>query len=211
VDAAGGVPQPVVRGLAEPEGIAVRPDGRLIVVEQKTNRLWLADPPTGDKTLLRQLENTTGKDGVDGIAIDPRDGRILVPDSPNGRLLALDPDGSHLQVLATGFVRPTGVALLPDGDWLVADEFGNALIRVTPDGRKRRLVGLYQPDDVVVDADGMAYANGLNGIIYRVDPATGAATRLLTGLILPHGLGLDSQGRVVVAEAGRNRLFRIEP
>ena len=210
MDSAGGAPQPVVRGLREPEGIAVRPDGQLVIVEQATNRIWLGDPQTGAKTLLRQLVNTTGQDGVDGIALD-NDGSILVPDSPNGRLLALSADGATLRVLASGFRRPTGAVRLPDGDLLVAEEFGNALDRVTPAGHSTSIATLYQPDDVVLGQDGMAYVNTLDGKIYRIDPQSGTKTVLISGLKLPHGIGIDLQGRVIVAEATRNRIFRLEP
>jgi len=210
IDPAGGAPQPMIRGLREPEGIAVRADGQLVIVEQATNRIWLGNPQTGAKTLLRQLVNTSGQDGVDGIALDS-DGSILVPDSPNGRLLAVSADGATQRVLASGFRRPTGVVRLPDGDLLVADEFGNALDRVTPAGHSSTVATLYQPDDVVLGLDGMAYVNTLDGKIYRIDPHSGAKTVLISGLRLPHGIGIDPQGRVVVAEATRNRIFRLEP
>ena len=63
LDPAGGTPQPVVTGINEPEGIVVLGDGRLIVAEQKTNRILLVDPATGTKQLLRQLVNTPGRTG----------------------------------------------------------------------------------------------------------------------------------------------------
>jgi sugar lactone lactonase YvrE len=134
-----------------------------------------------------------------------------VPDSPNNRLLALSLDGQTLRVIARGFQRPTGAAILPGGDILVAAEFGNAIYRVTPAGKSTRIATMYQPDDVVVDAQGMAYVNSLGGAIYKVDPNTGKRTTLLTGLKLPHGLDVDPQGNLVIAEAGRNRIFRLVP
>ena len=48
-------------------------------------------------------------------------------------------------------------------------------------------------------------------MIWRVDPATGARTALLRGLILPHGLAVDPQGALIVVETGRNRILRIVP
>ncbi|HUS15193.1 MAG TPA: hypothetical protein VM536_09275 [Chloroflexia bacterium] len=209
--AGGGTPQVVARGIDEPEGIVVLPDGQLIVAEQKTNRLLRVDPATGAKTLVRQLENKTNQDGVDGLGYDPSTGDILIPDSPNGRLLSMPPDGSTLRVLARGFVRPTGAAVLPDGDILVADEFGNALDRVTREGKVTRIATVYQPDDVVVDATGISYVNCLDGRIYRIDPQTGARRVLLSGLKLPHGLALSPDGTLVIAEATRNRIFRLVP
>ncbi len=207
----GGKPVVVASGLRDPEGIVVLPDGALIVMEQTTNRLLHVDPQTGTHSLLRQLQNNTGQDGVDGISLDPTTGRVLIPDSPNGRLLSMLPDGSDLRTLATGFTRPTGAARLPNGDLIVADEFGNALDRVSPGGKISPIVSIFQPDDVVVDAQGIAYANSLGGTIYRVDPATGRRTVLLAGLQLPHGLALDPQGQLIIAEATRNRVFRLAP
>jgi len=207
----GGTPVPVATGIQEPEGIVVLDDGRLIVAEQKTNRILLVDPRDGSKRLLRQMENTTGQDGIDGLGIDRTNGELLVPDSPNNRMLAMSLDGTALRVIARGFQRPTGAARLPGGDILVAAEFGNALYRVTPAGKSTRIATMYQPDDVVVDAQGMAYVNSLGGAIYKVDPDTGTRTTLLTGLKLPHGLDVDPQGRLVIAEAGRNRIFRLVP
>lgn len=211
VSATGGIAAAVVTGFKEPEGIAVTGDGHLIVVEQKDNQIWEVALPGGEKRLLRQLVNRTGQDGVDGIALDPASGEVLIPDSPNGRLLAMSRDGGMLRTIATGFVRPTGVVALPGGDYLVADEFGNALYRVTPGGRKRVVSTMYQPDDVVLDAQGRAYVNSLGGTIYRVNVATGERTVLLSGLKLPHGLGIDAQGGIIIAEAGRNRVFRLIP
>src|SRR4051794_18312640 len=71
VGAAGGIAQAVATGFKEPEGIAVTPDGTLIVMEQKDNQIWEVTMPGGSKRLLRQLVNQTGKDGVDGITLDP--------------------------------------------------------------------------------------------------------------------------------------------
>jgi sugar lactone lactonase YvrE len=211
ISAGGGIAEAIATGFKEPEGIAVTPDGALIVVEQKDNQIWEVALPGGEKRLLRQLVNQTGKDGMDGIALDPATGEVLIPDSPNGRLLAMSRDGATLRTIASGFVRPTGVVALPGGDYLVADEFGNTLYRVTPAGRKRAVSTMYQPDDVVLDAQGRAYVNSLGGNIYRVDLTTGDRTTLLSGLKLPHGLGIDAQGSIIIAEAGRNRVFRFIP
>jgi hypothetical protein len=55
----GGTPVPVATGIQEPEGIVILDDGRLIVAEQKTNRLLLVDPRDGSKRLLRQMETAS--------------------------------------------------------------------------------------------------------------------------------------------------------
>lgn len=202
-------PVPLATGFKEPEGIVVARDGAIIVAEQGTNRIIEVDPNTGAKKLLRQLKNDTGKDGVDGLGIDPATDDILVPDSPNGTLLRLSRDGSKLQTIASGFVRPTGAAMEANGSILVADEFGNALYRLSTNGKRTVLARMYQPDDVVVGQDGSIYVNGLDGNIYRVDPTNGRLQVLASGLNLPHGLGVGLDFNPIIAEAGRNRILKL--
>lgn len=206
---AGAEPTALSTGFNEPEGIVVAKDGAIIVAEQGTNRLIEVDPRTGSKKVLRQLVNNTGKDGVDGLALDPATGDILVPDSPNGRLLRVSRDGSKQEVIARGFVRPAGAAVEPGGSILVADELGNEVYRLKPDGSRVSVAYMFQPDDIVVGPDGSIYANSLGGDIVRIDPVIGHTSVLLSGLKLPHGLAIDRQGNLIIAEAGRNRIMRL--
>lgn len=203
-------PVVLASGISEPEGIVVAKDGAYIVADQATNRILEINPTTGAKRTLRQMVNRTGKEGVDGIGVDPATGDILVPDSPYGRLLRMSRDGTKLQTIATGFVRPTDAEVEPGGAIIVADEFGNAVYRLK-NGRRTLLARIYQPDDVVIGSDGSIYVNSLAGTIYRIAPGTLKLTALISGLKLPHGLGIDKSGNVVVAEAGRNRLFKLVP
>lgn len=206
-----GQPHALASGLKEPEGLVVTKDGAIIVAEQATNRILEINYQTGHVKLLRQLVNNTGKDGVDGLGIDPSSGDILVADSPNGRLLRMSRDGTSLTTVATGFVRPTGAAVEPGGSIVVVDEFGNAVYRLQSNGSRTKLAAIYQPDDVIISPDGSIYVNSLGGDIVRIDPVTGQTRVLTSGLKLPHGLGIDSSGRLVIAEAGRNRIFRLTP
>lgn len=205
-----GSAKPVVlaSGFTEPEGIVVAKDGAIIVAEQKNNSLVEVNPVTGAKKTLRVIKNTTGKDGIDGLGLDSFTGDILVPDSPHGSLLRMSRDGSKLTTIATGFVRPTGAAVEAGGTILVADEFGNAVYRLSKSGRRTVVARIYQPDDVVVGPSGTIYANSLNGNIWAINPTTGAKRIIMSGLKLPHGLGVDKTG-LVIAEAGRNRILRL--
>ena len=206
----GEAPHVIAGGFNEPEGITIAKDGAIIVAEQGTNRIIEVDPQTGQKKVLRQLVNRTGQDGADGVSLDPNTGDILIPDSPNGRILRMSRDGSTLTTIATGFVRPTGVAVEPGGTMVVADEFGNAVYRLRANGTKVKLAGIFQPDDIIVGPDGSIYANSLGGDIVKIDPSSGAKRVLASGLKLPHGLGMDPSGNLVIAESGRNRIFRLK-
>ncbi len=206
-----GSPHVLASGLAGPEGLVVSNDGAIIVADQATNRILEINYQTGRIKLLRQLVNNTSKDGVDGLGIDRATGDILVPDSPNGRLLRMSRDGTSLKTIATGFVRPVGAAVEPDGNIIVVDEFGNAVYRLRANGSRTRLASIYQPDDVIVGTDGSIYVNSLGGDIVRIDPVTGKMQLLTSGLKLPQGLGIDSSGRLVIVEEGRNRISRLTP
>jgi len=63
----------IVGGLAQPVGMAFLPDGRLLVVEQKTARIRLVDGHAVTATLLTvpQVRTTGHEQGLLGIAVDP--------------------------------------------------------------------------------------------------------------------------------------------
>ena len=119
--------QTLISGLSEPEGMVVLPDGSLIIAEQGKNRLVHYDPTTKALSLFLAFRNTTGQDGVDGIAYDLKTQTIIVPDSPNGTVLRVSLDGKTVSEIAHGFARPTGAWVEADGSILVVDENANSL------------------------------------------------------------------------------------
>jgi sugar lactone lactonase YvrE len=200
----------LLRGLEEPEGIVVLPDGSLIIAEQKKNRLVHFRPNSvASPTLWLALENKTNNPGVDGLARDAATGDLIIPDSPNGRVLRVGPDGKNVRVIASGMVRPTGADVERDGSILVADEYGNAVKRIRANGPVESLGHFATPDDVVVDAQGNILVASLGDDSIRMIAArTGAAT-LVVKARSPQGLVLDRDGSLIVAEAGLNRIVRV--
>lgn len=76
------------------------------------------------------------------------------------------------------------------------------------------------PTDVEAGPDGMLYVSslpggpedpslGARGRVFRVDPATGAATRVAKNLISPTGLAVSPAGDIYVAELFGNQVSRI--
>ncbi|MGB8647447.1 MAG: NHL repeat-containing protein [Anaerolineae bacterium] len=201
----------VLARLSEPEGLVFLPDGSLIIVEQGRNRLLRYDFASKQLTPYLQLENRTNQAGVDSITLDPHDQSLLVPDSPNGAILRVS-SAKTVTRLAGGLVRPTGLALASDGSLVVADEFGNAVVRVRLDARPTTevIARLSEPDDVVIGADGAIYVNSLTeSTIHRIDPATGRDEVLYRGLKTPQGIVFDQDGNLVIAEAGSHRLVKL--
>jgi hypothetical protein len=184
------------------EGIAFLGD-RMFVADQANDRV--DEIVNQQPQTFLQLKPVAGKDNVDGIGVQGN--QLLVPDSPNGTLLWVDGSGRITRALG-GFNRPTGAWPLPDGSVLVADEYGNAAFKVTPDGGRTVLVqGLPIVDDVAADSQGH---------VFVVTPVTsggrvaelvgGAAIDLAANLLQPQGLGFDSAGNVLVSETSAGRL-----
>jgi sugar lactone lactonase YvrE len=179
--------------LSHPEGIVVL-QGFLVVCEQGKNQLSRINPSDGSVTLFRDLPNSTANLGVDGLAFDPTNPSIVVPDSPHGTLLRVSLDGAAATPISVAsvrqppFMRPTGAFVRSDGTLLVADENGGDIVLLRSDGTLQTLVtGLNGPDDVVGDDQGNVYVNSVgDGVLHRLQETTHG--ELITGLKEPHGL-----------------------
>jgi sugar lactone lactonase YvrE len=205
----------VASALDHPEGIVAR-QGLLVVCEQGKNQLSRIDPSDGSVTLFRALSNSTGKLGVDGLAFDPTNPSIVVPDSPNGTILRVSLDGrSATSIPVTSarqppFLRPTGAFVRSDGTLLVADEDGGTVVLRQADGTLQTLLtGLSLPDDVLGDDRGNVYVNSVgDGALHRLQGTT--HVKLITGLVAPHGLAFDLDGNLLVTDAGGGgRLIKV--
>jgi hypothetical protein len=152
-----------------------------------------------------QLKPVAGKDNVDGIGA--QGDQLLVPDSPNGTLLWVDSAG-RITRTAGGFNRPTGAWPLPDGSVLVADEYGNAALKLAPDGSRTFLVrGLPIVDDVAADQEGHVFV--ITPVVSGgrlAELVDGRAVDLAGGMLEPQGLGFDDAGNILVTETAAGRL-----
>jgi sugar lactone lactonase YvrE len=205
-----GLLQTLISGLSEPEGMVMLPDGSLIIAEQGKNRLVRYDPTTKALTLFLTLHNTTGQDGVDGIAYDSKTQTIIVPDSPNGTVLQVSLDGGTVSEIAHGFARPTGAWVEADGSVLIVDEYGNSLSRIRPDGNIEKLANLPTPDDVIEDNNGNIFVNTLgDGAIHFISASTNRDAVLVNGLLDPQGIIFDADGNLVITDAGHHQLDKL--
>jgi hypothetical protein len=184
------------------EGIAFLGD-RMFVADQKNDRV--DEIVNQQPQTFLQLQPVAGKDNVDGIGVAGE--QLLVPDSPNGKLLWVDGSGKVTRTVG-GFNRPTGAWPLPDGSVLVADEYGNAAFKVAPDGARTALVqGLPIVDDVAADAQGRVFVVTPVTSGGRVAELVGGSAHDLAGNLLePQGLGFDAAGNVLVSETAAGRL-----
>ena len=141
--------------------------------------------------------------------VDPR-GHVYVADGDGRRILRLVPATRRLWVHASGLDEPTGLAAA--GESLYVADFNAGLVRrVGAGGRVTTLTALPQVTAVATAKAGDVYAVTLDGTLARISPS-GRTTRISVpgGLDRPHGIAVDRDGHLLVAEDSR-RVRRIDP
>jgi hypothetical protein len=143
-----------------------------------------------------------------GIAVDAR-GRVIVADTFNDRVRAIEPDGTVSTIAGSGapglvegpaaasaFDTPSGVAVDPAFNIYVADSGNVAIRRISPDGLVTSVPhhGLVRPAGVAIATDGVLYAAGDDRIV-AVDPD--GAVRMVAGSTpgFADGWGSDARFR----------------
>jgi DNA-binding beta-propeller fold protein YncE len=138
-----------------PLGIAVSPEGDLLVTDANNHRLLRYDR---DGSLLQasgagsREADTEGFNTPAGVALDGR-GNAYVVDILNGRVVELSPGGTFLRELGElgdsggTFSRPKDVALDADGNIYVSDGLLAAVEVFSPDGRYLGFIGREKPGD----------------------------------------------------------------
>lgn len=135
-----------------------------------------------------------------GVAID-RNGNLYIADTNNRRVRKVDPSGtittvaggshrsSPLGVAGTSFIltEPTGLAVDASDNLYIADEGGQHVLRLSPDG-------------MLTSAAGAGW-RGFGG---------DGSTAYSTFLFAPAGLALDSSGHLFVTEKGSPRVQKID-
>ena len=198
----------ILSGLSSPEGMAFLPDGSMVIAEQGTNRLVRYDFASNTVSSFLDLVNNTGQLGVDGIFWNGSE--LIVPDSPNGTVLAVSADGRSVRQLALGLARPTGAWAEADGNLLIADENGNAIVRLQPDGALEHIATVSVPDDVVADASGNIFVVTIgDNAVHAITAQNNQDIVLVGGLIDPQGLIFDVDGNLIITDSGHHQLLKL--
>ncbi len=112
-----------------------------------------------------------------------------------------------MEVVAQGLREPRGLLFHPDGSLLIAEQAGNTLARIAPDGTLTRIAsGLSWPHDIARDTAGVLYvADTGKGRVARVSP-DGVVSTYVAGLTAPVDLDFDPAGRLIICEYTRGPL-----
>ncbi len=132
-----GAPGSALGQFASPQGVAVDPTGRVVVVDRDNNRLVVLSFDGEAFTHLYDID--AGLNAPTGIAMDHY-GNIFVADTGNNRIVELTSAGQFLQ----SFTQPndgyTGKLYAPQG--LAIDTLGNLIVA---DTGNQRVVSIYRP------------------------------------------------------------------
>jgi len=189
-----------------PRGVAVLPNGNIVVADQNTHRIRLVTP-AGVVTTLAGSGSPAFVDGTGagasfnepyGVAV-LSNGNIAVADTANHRIRLVTQGGVVTTLAGSGtaafadgtgtgasFNFPRGIAQLPNGNIVVVDTNNHRIRLVTPAGVVTTLAG---------GSGGFADGTG-----------TGAS------FLYPFGVAvIPSSGVIVVADGGNNRIRLITP
>jgi DNA-binding beta-propeller fold protein YncE len=192
-------------------GFAFGPDGSIYISDSTYSRVRHVDPDGGIRTVLGVGQSGAGEVGYgpdtairfpERIAIDEAGNRLLVVDSMNHRVLAMDLDSLETTIVAgtgdPGFSgdggpavdaqlhAPVGVEVGPGGEVLVAD-LQNLVIRS-------------------VNAQGTIMTIAGSGAL---DEPVRAASALDFPMNRPAGLAWTEDGDLLIAERSGHRILRL--
>ena len=118
------------------------------------------------------------------------------------------------------FNSPHGVLVREDGALVIID-IGNAKLRLIKDGFVSTLAGkseddplkadFYYPIDITFDGTDILVADAGNHKLFRINPGVSVETILLKDTLnTPHGIAVDDESNIYIADMGTNRILKID-
>jgi DNA-binding beta-propeller fold protein YncE len=202
-----------------PTGIAVDPNGNVLVADTGNGRIQKFSPNGTFVTIVGQFEAPSG------IAVD-RMGNIYVAEiGSKHRVQKLGPNGKFIAEWAPGFYGPRRIAIGPDDSIYVVDSGDNRIVKLGPDGQVLASWGSEGSGDGQFRGLSSVAVDPTTNKVYVADPINrriqvfDSAGRFLTKWQVPewgqpHGfedLAVDSKmGRLYASSANMNTVLMFD-
>ncbi|GIW44442.1 MAG: hypothetical protein KatS3mg077_1724 [Candidatus Binatia bacterium] len=202
--------------LSQPRGVAVAPDGTVVVCDFGNNRIQMF---RRDLSLVRAFGRQGELPGQFkepcGVAVGPK-GELYVADTWNGRVQVFDAEGKYLREFGEALYGPRGIAVDARGNIFLADTGNNRIVRYSARGEKELEWGqkgngpgqFWEPTGIVVDSAGTVFVadNGNGRVQYFTRdgqflgsfPVEGWESKVFSE---PH-LTLDARGNLCLTVPG---------
>ena len=217
-----GFPQlPAGLQLAAVAGVAVDSKGQILVFHRAEPPILVLD---AGGSWLRSYGEGLFK-SAHGMRVDGDD-NLWVTDNANHTVIKLSPDGRVLMTLGvrdvagadeTHFDKPTDVAVATNGDFFVADGYGNSrVVKFNATGKflkawgtKGKAAGEFHlPHAVRLDSKGQVYVGDRENNRVQVFDQEGHFVRQFGGFA-PYGLFITKEDVLFVADGRANKVLKM--
>lgn len=140
-----------------------------------------------------------------------RDGSLLLVEPGRSRILRADMATGRTRIVARGLPPTYGLDLAPDGSLVIAGD--QRVSRVDPASGRLDTIATVPPSyavgPVAVAQNGDAYVGTNANTVIRVAAGTGAVSVVATGIVAPHGIGMDGTS-VLISDTGNDRVVTLD-
>jgi DNA-binding beta-propeller fold protein YncE/4-amino-4-deoxy-L-arabinose transferase-like glycosyltransferase len=199
----------------DPRGIALGPDGNVLVLESKRT---LVQVLTRNGQLVKTIRLPGGY-YPSNVDVDAA-GSLYVADTGQSRVVRLDPDGKVTLIgrdaAPAALNQPTDVVPVPGGEMYVADSANQRVVVFGPDGKLRREwpvppSATFPGPHLLVSEGSVFFSHPEGGRVLRYDLQGNLLAEIGAGsLMQPVGMATDEKGILYVVDATARGIFRYD-